>query len=82
MLITFPLAIFAHMLYLYRNFGHSILSLDLRAFTHTLHGMDLVSSPIMLLPICLSVVGTRHHLLVAGDPPNSLKLSSAGSVSG
>lgn len=24
----------------------------------------------MLLPICLSVVGTWHHLLVAGDPPD------------
>ena len=34
--------------------------------------LDLVSSLIMLLPICLSVVGTRH-LLVAGDLLNPLQ---------
>ena len=48
--------------------------------TYTLHSIGLwYSSPIMLLPICLSVVGTWHHLLVAGDPSDPLHQSySAG----
>jgi hypothetical protein len=58
------------------QFFHYILR---ALYIHIAWHWTLVPSPIMLLSICLSVVGIRHHLLVAGDPPDPLQqLCSAG----
>ena len=58
----------------------TFIAISVTQFLHYISGLyihiawhwTLISSPIMLLSICLSVVGTWHHLLVAGDPPDPL----------